>query len=130
MGDPAPPQKRAESLPQFSAHFYCGQMAGCIKMPLGIEVGLSPGDFVLDEDPAPYPKRGGAHPIFGHVCCGQTAAWIKMPLGTKVGLGLRDIVLHGDPALPPLKGHSTSNFRPMSIVAKRLDGLRCHLVWR
>ena len=22
------------------------------------------------------------------------------------------------------------NFRPMSVVAKRLDGLRCHLVWR
>jgi len=26
-------------------------MAGCIKMPLGMEVGLSPGDFVLDGDP-------------------------------------------------------------------------------
>jgi len=28
--------------PQFSAHFY-GQTAGCIKTPLGTEVGLSPG---------------------------------------------------------------------------------------
>ena len=28
-------------------------MAGWIKMPLGVEVGLSPGDFVLDGDPAP-----------------------------------------------------------------------------
>jgi len=27
-------------------------------MPVGTEVGLSPGDFVLDGDPAPYPKRG------------------------------------------------------------------------
>jgi len=54
-----------------------------------------------------------------------------MPLGTKVGLGLRDIVLDGDPAPPPLKGQShRPNFRPMSVVAKRLDGLRCHLVWR
>jgi len=26
------------------------------------------------------------------------------------------------------KGHSPPNFRPMSVVAKRLDGLRCHLV--
>jgi len=25
-----------------------------------MEAGLSPGDFVLDGDPAPYPKRGGA----------------------------------------------------------------------
>jgi len=27
-------------------------MAAWIKMPLGMEVGLSPGDFVLDGDPA------------------------------------------------------------------------------
>jgi len=31
-------------------------------------------------------------------------------------------------ASPPLKGHSTPSFRPMSVVAKRVDGLRCHLV--
>jgi len=58
---------------------------------------------------------------------------MKMPLGTKVGLGLdpSDIVLDGDPATPPQKGTQPSpNFRPMSIVAKRLDGSRCHLVWR
>jgi len=47
-----------------------------------LEVGLSPGDFVLDGDPAPSPKGGGA----------------------------------------PL-----ANFRPISIVAKRLDASRCHL---
>jgi len=39
--------KREQSPPQFSAHFYCGQTAECIKMPLRMEVGLSPGDFVL-----------------------------------------------------------------------------------
>ena len=84
-------------------------------MPLGMEVGLSPGDFVLDGDPARYPKRGGAPPNFSvHVYCGQTAAWIKMPRGTEVGLGLRDSVLDGDPAPPPLKGHSTPHhFRQM-----------------
>ena len=27
-------------------------------MPLGMQVGLSAGEFVLDGDPAPYPKRG------------------------------------------------------------------------
>ena len=37
--DPAPlPKKGAEPPPQFSAHFYCGQTAGCIKMALGMEV--------------------------------------------------------------------------------------------
>jgi len=33
-------------------------MAGWIKMPLGLEVGLGPGEFVLDGDPAPLPKMG------------------------------------------------------------------------
>ena len=41
-------------------------MAGWIKMELGMEVGLIPGDFVFDGDPAPSPKGGGApSPIFG-----------------------------------------------------------------
>jgi len=52
------PKKGAEPLSQFSAHFYCGQTAGCIKMPLGMEVGPRRGEFVLDGDPAPSPKRG------------------------------------------------------------------------
>jgi len=43
-----------------------------------------------------------------------------MPLGTEVGLGPNDIVLHGDPAPPPKKRGTAPNFRPMSIVAKRL----------
>ena len=32
-------------------------------MPLGMQAGLSPGDFVLDGDPAPLPK-GVEPPIF------------------------------------------------------------------
>jgi len=58
-GDPALslPKKAAEPSPQFSAHFCCGQTAGCIKMPLGMEVDFSPGDFVLDGDPTPSRKR-------------------------------------------------------------------------
>jgi len=39
------------------------------------------------------------------------------------------IVLDGDPALPK-KGSTAPNFQPMSVVAKRLNGSRCHLVWR
>jgi len=68
------------------------------KMPLGMEVVLSPVDFVLNGDPAPSPKRGGAPQFSSHVYCGQTAAWIKMPLGTEVGLGPSDFVFDGDPA--------------------------------
>jgi len=70
-------------------------------MPLAMEVGFSPGDFVLDGDPAPSPKTG---PQFSaHVCCSQTAAWIKMPLSTEVGLGPDHIVLDGYPAPLPQK---------------------------
>jgi len=48
-------------------------------MVIGMEVSLRPGDFVLDGDSAPFPKRGQSpHP----------------------------------------------NFRPISIVAKRLDASR------
>jgi len=43
------------SLPQFSAHIYCGQTVVCIRIPLGTEVGLSLGDIVLDGVPAPLP---------------------------------------------------------------------------
>ena len=61
------PQSPSPKAPQFSAHFYCGQTARWIKMPLGMEVGLSPGDFVLDGDPSPLPPKGGGapSPIFG-----------------------------------------------------------------
>jgi len=54
------------------------------------------------------------------------ATWIKMPLGMEVGLGPIDFVLDGDPAPPPQKGAKPSNFKPMSIVAKRLDGSTWH----
>jgi len=63
------------------------------------------------------------------VYCGQTVGWIKMKLGVKVCLGPGRIVLDGDPAPLP-KGTQPTNFRPISIVAKWLDGSRCQLVGR
>jgi len=48
--------------PQFSARVSCGQTAGYIKMALGMEVGLSPGDFVFDGDPATPEKRAHEPP--------------------------------------------------------------------
>jgi len=33
------------------------------------------------------------------------------------------------PSSPSPKGAQPPNFRPMSVVAKQLGGLRCHLVW-
>ena len=77
-------------------------------MPLGMDVGLSPGDFVLDGEPVPALRQGGGAPKFSaHVYCGQVAGCIKMPLGMEVGLSLRDIVLDVDPAAPRKKGTPT-----------------------
>ena len=98
-------------------------MAAWIKMSLGMELGLDPGDFVLDVDPvAPSPKWGRTPKFSANFYCGQTAACIKMPLGIKLDLGPDDFVLDGDPVAPPQKGGGPPNFRPMFIVTKRLDG--------
>jgi len=76
-------------------------------MPLGMEVGLSPGDFVLDKDPAHLHKKeaepGGRAPEFSaHVYCGQTAGWINWHGG--MALGPVHIVLDMDIASLPKKG--------------------------
>ena len=73
-----------------------------------MEVGLGPGDFVLDEDLAPPQKGGGAPKFAAHVYCGQTAGWIKMALGMEVGLSPGDFVLDGDPALSQKGGRAPS----------------------
>ena len=93
-------------LPKFSANVYCGQTAGWMKLVLGVEVGLSPGHFVLDGDPAPSSKRGRRPPpqFSAHFYCIQTAGCIKMPLGTDAGLSPGDFVLDGDPLPSPKRG--------------------------
>jgi len=74
-------------------------------MPLGMEVGLSPGYFVFDGDSGPHPKKGAEpHPQFSaHVYCGQAVGWIKMALGMQVGLGPGHNVLDVEPAHLPKK---------------------------
>ena len=65
-GEPAPLPQKGGRAPQFSAHVYCGQTPGWIKMALGKEVGLGQGHIVLDGDPAPRPPKGHSpHHIFG-----------------------------------------------------------------
>ena len=88
-----------------------------------MELGLGPGDFVLDGTPQPLTQRVTAHPQFlAHICCGQMAAWIKMSLGMELGHGPGDFVLDGTPLPLPKRGAEPPNFRPMFIAAKRLDG--------
>jgi len=121
-GDTAPLPKSGRAAPNFRTIFiYCSETARCIKIPLGMEVGLSPGDFVLDGGPVPLPKNGWSPQIFGlrilwpNGCMDQDA-WYG---------GRRRPTRHcvrWEPSSPPLKGHSPPpNFRPLSVVVKRLD---------
>jgi len=61
------------------------------------------------------------------VYCGRTVGRIKMKLDKQVDLGPGHIVLDWDLASFPQRG-TAPNFRPISVVAKWLDGLRYHLV--
>jgi len=57
--------KSGTAVHQFSAHVYCSQTAEWIRIPLGTEVGLGPGDIVLNGDSAPPRKGAQQAPIFG-----------------------------------------------------------------
>ena len=57
--------------PKFSAHVCCGQTAGWITMPLGMEDGgrPQPSHIVLDGDPASPPNESGtAAPNIWPIC--------------------------------------------------------------
>jgi len=100
-------------------------------MTLGVEVGLGPGHIVLNGDPAVLPKKGDTAPQFSaHLFCSETAGCIKMPLGIDVGLSPGDFVFDGHPTPPEKRTQPPPNFWSISIVAKRLDGSRSHLVGR
>ena len=112
MGTQHPSPKRGRA-PQFSAHVYCGQTTAWIKMVVGIEVGVSPRDFMLYGDPAPPQKGAEPPPQFSaHFYYEQTAGCIKMPLSLEVGISPGDFVLDGDPAPFPKSGPPKKNFDP------------------
>jgi len=102
---------------------YCGQTIGWIKMKLGMQVGLGPGHMGTQ---LPLPNKGAEPPIFGtcllwpNACIDQDGTWHR---GGRRSMGTQ---------LPsPKRGQSPSpNFRPISIVAKRLYVSGYHLVWR
>ena len=92
-------------------------------MPLGMEVGVSPGDFLLDGSQPP-PQKGAEPPNFR-----PTSTAAKRLHGSRchleVGLGSDNIVLDRDPAPLPKNGQSPLlNFQPMFIVTKWLDESR------
>jgi len=109
-----PPQKGAEHpSPKKFRLVYCGQTAGWIKMPLGTKVGIRTGDSVLNGDTAPLPTKGA------------DATWYEgrpQPRGLWVRWGPTPTSQKGGGG----RGQSPPNFRPMAIVAERLDGSRWH----
>jgi len=108
--DPAPltPRKKGHSPNQFLAHVYCGQTAGCVKMSLGTDVSLGPGDVVLEGVAVapPAPSKRGTAPSFRFM-----SGLMKTPVGTTVDLGPGHIVLDGDRD-PHEKGTAAPVFRP------------------
>ena len=74
-GDPAPPPQKKGTAPQFSAHVYCGQMAGWMKMPLGSWYGSRPWPrphCVRWGPSSPLPAKGAQQtPFSAHVYCGH-----------------------------------------------------------
>jgi len=85
-----------------------------MKMVLGMEADLNPGDFVLDGDPTLLPKKGAEPPpqFSAYFYCGQMAGCIKTPLGMEVGVGPGDFVLDVDPDPLPKKGAEPPIFGP------------------
>ena len=91
-------------------------------MPLGMEVGLGVRDVVLNMYPAPPPLKGDSPQFSANVRCGQAARWTKMPLGMAIGLGPGDFTFDEDSVYPEKRAHHPTQFWPMPIVVKRLDG--------
>ena len=69
-------------------------------MSLGMVLGISLGDIVLDGDPVL--PQGQSSPHFSVIVyCDQTTGYIRIPLGMAViGLDPGDIVSDGNPAAP------------------------------
>ena len=113
---PSSPFPKGAQPPKFSANVRCHQAAGWTKIPVGMEVGLGPGDCVRWVPSSPREKGTAPTQFLAHVYCGQMSGWIKTPLGTEVHLGPGHIVL--DEVRATAKGaQQPPSFRPMSIVA-------------
>jgi len=101
-------------------------------MPVGRQLGLDPGNIVLNGDPAPSPKRGTTPNFRPMSVMAKRLDGLRCHLVGKYSLSQCDIVLKGGPSSPPPpeKRGIAPNFRLMSVVAKRLDGSRGHLIRR
>jgi len=90
---------------------YCGKTAGCIKMKLGMVVGLSPGHIVLDGDPAPLSQKGvqpsmfSLYPLWPNGGMDYDATWYGGRPRPR-----RHCVIWGPSHTSPKRGHSSPQF--------------------
>ena len=127
-GDPAPPPTVP---PIFGPHPL--RPNGCIDQDATWYGGRPrPRRLCARWEPAPLPQKGAEPPIFGPFLLSPNG-WMHQDATWYGGMPQpRRLCVRWGPtaASPPLKGHSPPNFRPMSVVGKRLDRLRWHLLWR
>ena len=125
-GDPAPPPPKGHSPPIFGP--YLLRPNGCIDQDVTwYDARPQPRRLCVRWGPRSRSPKGGVAPpkFLAHVYCDQTAGWMKLVRGMVVGLIPGDFVLDGDPAPLPQRGWSPPpQFRPISVVAKRLDASR------
>jgi len=106
-----------------------GQTVGRIKMKYGMKVGLGPGHVVLNEHPAPPLPKGAEPPPFFRPYLLWPNGWMDQDATWYGGEPQpRGLCTRWGPRAP--SPQSRPNFRPMFIVAKRLDGSRCNSVRR
>ena len=76
-GDPDTPEKGHANHHPILAHVYCGQTAGWMKTPLGMEVDLSPSHIVLDVVSALRETTTAALPSFWPMSIVATVAHLS-----------------------------------------------------
>jgi len=107
----------------------------CGQTKLGIQVGLGPGHIVLDGDQAPHPPIFGPYLLWPNGCMDQDATWYggrpqPRVLGVRWGPSPLSNFQPISIVASSQKGRNTVVVWCGSIVAKRLDASRGHLVWR
>jgi len=127
MGTQLPPtQKGAEppNLPPMSI------VAGWITIALGMEVGLGPGDIVLDGTQLPSPKKGAELQIFGPFLLWPNG-WLHQDATWYGGrIQPRRLCVRWGPSSPSIKRGQSPQFLTHVYCGDTagilLDGSRCH----
>ena len=102
------PKRGQSPLPNFRPMSIVAKGLDGSRLAFVTEVGLGPGNIVLDGNLAPSPSKGAEPPpqFSAYFYCGQSPGCTKMPLGMEVGLGPGDFVFDGEgPSYPWKYGH-------------------------